>query len=226
MEDNAKLSPVKVYLGTIVAMIVEGAILFLSAGSFRYWEAWVVLAWGFPLIIIGIAYFLKKSPDLVLRRSRYREEEPSQKAIGRLYPILILFGYIIPGLDYRYHWSSVPIWLVIASNVILLSSCLVIFFVFRENRYASSVIRVEKDQPVITTGPYAVVRHPIYAGTLAVLIFAPLALGSYWTLIPFLFFVPLLILRLLKEEEVLLRDLPGYGDYCLKTRYRLIPLIW
>ena len=119
-----------------------------------------------------------------------------------------------------------PVLLVIAANAIVLSGYIFIFFVLRENSYASRIIEVEKGQKVISTGPYAIVRHPMYLGVLLMLLFTPLALGSYWALIFFLPLFPLIVFRLLNEEEVLLRELPGYEEYCQKTRYRLFPFIW
>jgi protein-S-isoprenylcysteine O-methyltransferase Ste14 len=209
-------------------MIVNGVILFLSAGSLMYWEAWVYLVGSFVLMIFIGTYFLKKDPELMSRRIQYKEKEPSQKTvILRISgPLLYVLSYLIPGLDYRYHWSTVPVSIIIASNAIVFLGLMCIFFVFKENSYTASIIQVEKEQKVITTGPYAVVRHPMYVGLLLILLFAPFALGSYWALIPFLPCIPMLILRIINEEKVLLRDLPGYKDYCLKTCYRLVPLIW
>jgi len=120
----------------------------------------------------------------------------------------------------------VPVWIVIASNAIVFLGYIFIIIVFKENSYASTVIQVEEEQQVITTGPYAIVRHPMYLGMLIMSLFTPLALGSYWAIIPILLFIPGTIFRIKNEEGMLLRDLPGYKEYCLKTRYRLIPSIW
>ncbi|MGE5397246.1 MAG: methyltransferase family protein, partial [Chitinophagales bacterium] len=119
-----------------------------------------------------------------------------------------------------------PDWAIIAANALVFLGYLFIFLVFRENSYASTVIQVEKEQEVIKTGLYAVVRHPMYTGLLIMMLFTPLALGSYWALIFSSLFIPTIIFRIRKEEEVMLRDLPEYRDYLNKTRYRLIPLIW
>jgi len=130
------------------------------------------------------------------------------------------------GLDHRYHWSNVPAYIVIVANDIVLSGYIFVLFVFLVNSYASRIIEVEKGQKVITTGPYAIVRHPMYLGVLIMYLFTPLALGSYRAIIIFLLLVPLLVTRLLNEEEVLLRELPGYKEYCQKTKYHLIPYIY
>jgi len=216
----------QVILRFIMAPIFMGLMLFLPAGTLDYWQAWIYC--GVLLIPVSfvVFYFLKKDPELLERRMRIKEKEEKQKTIQILGIIIFFIGFIIPGLDYRYHWSTVPVYLVIAANTIVLSGYIFVFLVLRENSYASRIIEVEKGQQVITTGPYAIVRHPMYMGILVMYLFTPLALGSYWAIIFFLPLIPLLVSRLLNEEEMLLRELPGYEEYCQKTRYHLIPFIW
>jgi protein-S-isoprenylcysteine O-methyltransferase Ste14 len=209
-----------------MAPIFMGLMLFLPAGTLDYWQAWIYF--GVLLIPVSfvVFYFLKNDPELLERRMRMKEKEQKQKTIQIFGIIIFLIGFITCGLDYRYHWSNVPVYLIIVANAIVLSGYIFVFLVLRENSYASRIIEVEEDQKVITTGPYAIVRHPMYLGVLVMYLFTPFALGSYWAIIFFLPLIPLLVSRLLYEEEMLLRELPGYKEYCQKTRYHLIPFIY
>jgi len=225
MRDDAKLSSFKAYLVPVIIMVVMGLVLFLPAGSLKYWEAWIWWSIISAMTLFIAAYFLKRNPELLSRRMKVKEKEP-QPAIIRFLSFLSLFAFLVPGFDYRYHWSAVPVWIVILASALVFLGYLFIFLVFKENSYASTVIQVEKEQPVITTGPYAVVRHPMYTGLLIIQLFTPLALGSYWALIFSLLFVPMIMFRIKKEEELLLRDLPGYADYANTIRYRLVPYVW
>ena len=201
-------------------------LLFLPAGSFQYWQAWIYsMAILIPLLTT-LLYLAKYDPALLKRRMRTIEKEDKQKKIIRLFRLPYILGYLIPGLDYRFHWSEVPLALVVISNIIVLLGYFWVFLVFRENTYTSRIVEVEKGQTVITTGPYSFIRHPMYLGTSVMFVFTPLALGSWWALPIFMFLPVVLIIRMLDEERLLKKELPGYKEYCLKTRYRLIPYIW
>jgi protein-S-isoprenylcysteine O-methyltransferase Ste14 len=172
------------------------------------------------------AYLLMYNPVLLERRLKMREEEPQQRRIITVSTVVLLVTFLLPGFDKRFGWSSVPIWLVIAADVVVLLGYLLFVLTLRENEYASRTVEVEQQQRVITTGPYSLVRHPLYLAAALIFGFSPLALGSYWALIPGALFPVLLVARILDEEKLLLRDLDGYADYCKVVPYRLIPGVW
>jgi protein-S-isoprenylcysteine O-methyltransferase Ste14 len=210
-------------------VLALAAMLFVPAGSLRFWQGWLYgLVFVSATTAISI-YFLKHDPKLVARRMRagpLAEQRPSQKIIMSITLLGFVLVLALPGLDYRWHWSSVPTWLVLAGNAGVALSFVIFFIVLKQNSYAASTIRVEPGQPVVSTGVYAVVRHPMYLGALLLLILTPLALGSFWTMLLIIPMFPVLLWRLLDEERFLKRNLPGYVEYCRTTRFRLIPRIW
>lgn len=210
----------------LAALFGLGALFFLPAGTLRYWEAWVFMAVLFIPISLFATYLLRHNPALLERRLKMSEREPQQRRIIAISIVLMLAMFLLPGLDRRFEWSSVPVWLVIAADVIILLGYLLFVLTLRENEYASRTVEVQQQQRVISTGPYALVRHPLYLASLLIYGFSPLALGSYWALIPAALFPAILVARILNEEKVLLRELDGYADYCRAVRYRLIPRVW
>lgn len=201
-------------------------ILLAAAGTIDYWQAWVVsgtlLAAGF----MAAFHFLKADPDFLMHRFKFREKEKVQKKIVGFTSLLFLAGLILPGIDYRFSWSHVPAWLCLFSLSIFLVGYAFIIRVFATNRYASRIIEVQQGQRVISAGPYAIVRHPMYAAQILLFPSFMLSLGTWWgCLFGALIVIPL-VLRIRNEEDVLLRDLPGYREYREKTRYRLFPYIW
>ncbi len=215
-----------VFSRVIVAIPVIFGILFIPAGTLNYWEAWVYLAVLFLPMGFVLSYLLKNSPDLLERRMKLREEKGPQKLIVSASAFVILLAFILPGFDQRYGWSQVPAWLVIAADGCVLLGYALIIWVFRTNRFASRVIEVAENQQVISSGPYALVRHPMYVGTILMYALSPLALGSYWAVLPGLLIIPTLVARILNEEQSLVKDLAGYGEYMQRVRYRLFPGIW
>lgn len=202
------------------------AMFFLPAGTFAYWEAWLYLTVLLTPMVLVLIYLLRNDPALLARRMRMREKEASQKLIVKLGSLYYLLIFLIPGFDKRFGWSNVPVVVVIVADVLVLLGYGMFFLVLRENRYASRIIEVEQGQEVISSGPYAIVRHPMYLGVSLMYILSPLALGSYWATIPSLLIIPLLVARIRNEESVLGRELKGYKEYMQKTTYRLIPGIW
>jgi protein-S-isoprenylcysteine O-methyltransferase Ste14 len=155
-----------------------------------------------------------------------RERERTQKGVIGFSIIFLLAAFFLPGFDRRWGWSVMPWRVVVAADLLVLLGYAIIFRVFRENRFTSRTVQVEQGQQVISMGPYAVVRHPMYVGVLVFYLASPIALGSWWALLPAAVVLPILVVRILNEEQVVERDLPGDGEYKLKTRYRLLPGIW
>jgi protein-S-isoprenylcysteine O-methyltransferase Ste14 len=219
----------QIWIRSTLGVLVLAALLFVPAGTLRFWQGWL---FGFVFVAASSAisiYFLKHDPKLVERRMRagpMAEQEPAQKIIMAITFLGFFLLMALPGFDQRRHWSDVPAWLEIAANAGVALSFWVFFIVMRQNSFAASTIRVEPDQPVVSTGLYAIVRHPLYSGALLLLACIPLALGSYWTLIVAVAIVPALIWRILDEERFLRQNLAGYTDYCRLVRYRLIPKVW
>ena len=209
-----------------MVIAVLGAMLFLPAGTFHYWQAWVYLAILIIPMIFVMIYLIAKDPELLERRMRMREKETEQRTIIKLSILFFFAAFLIPGFDKRFGWSSVPLEVIIIADAIVVGGYLLFAIVLRENRYASRIIEVEKKQKVITTGPYAFVRHPMYSGVLLMYGFSPLALGSYWGMIPNALLILLIVARIRNEEKVLKQELEGYREYTQKVKYRLVPGIW
>ena len=198
----------------------------LPAGTLNYWEVYVYFGILIVPMLFVLMYFLGKDPRFLERRSRGAEKVKEQKLIQLINLPVFIAAFIIPGLDKRFGWSDIPPEVIIATDVVILGGYFIIFMVFRQNSYASRIIEIDKEQKVITTGLYGIIRHPMYLGVLIMYLPTPLALGSYWGLIPMGLLPVALVFRILNEEKVLSEKLEGYKDYCRKTKYRLIPYIW
>lgn len=213
-------------LGTLLAM---AAALFLSAGTLRYSQAWIYLAlFGVSSLAITL-YLMKKDPGLLERRVRggpTAEKETSQKIIQSFTAVAFIAMLVVPGLDYRFRWSKVPLYAEAAGDVLVALAFIIIFFVYKENTFTSATIDVYSGQTVISTGPYALVRHPMYVGGFLMFLGMSLALGSWWGLLVLALMMPALIWRLLDEEKLLTEKLPGYAEYKNKVTWRLVPLVW
>jgi protein-S-isoprenylcysteine O-methyltransferase Ste14 len=213
----------------LIFVVFLALLLFAPAGRLRFWQAWLFLAVVIGCTVATGLYFVKRDPALVERRMKAgpaAEQEPAQKLIVTLMIAGFLLLVLVSAFDRRWHWSAEPAWLAVLADIGIVASFLVFLVVMEQNSYAASTVRVEKDQPLISTGLYGVVRHPMYSGALLTAVCIPLALGSYWSLPLVLVVVPLLAWRLLDEERVLKRDLPGYAAYCQRVRWRLVPGVW
>jgi protein-S-isoprenylcysteine O-methyltransferase Ste14 len=221
----------RVAIRAVVLVVLSVGIIFLPAGSWGFWRGWAFLAAFFLPGLFAFVYFLIYDRQLVKRRLRNREKVKEQEWLMRGGFLLFLAAFLLPGFDYRLGWSrrlvgEVPGWLTGISLGLVAGGFLFVWWVLKVNSYAGRTIEVETGQKVISTGPYAWARHPMYLGSLLVWIATPLALGSWVALPAFALLIPFYVLRLLNEEKVLLAELPGYADYCTKTRYHLIPFVW
>lgn len=225
MNKKSKLLTNMVVKG-LLGFLLLGLPLFGAAGSLRYMNAWLLIAALFSLMLAMSTLLLLKYPETLERRLKAKEKESAQKGYVSLIGFLFLASFILAGLDYRFQWTRVPFG---ASLCALLLMCLgygLFAATILQNAYASRVVEIQKDQTVVTTGLYAVVRHPMYLACLLVFPAMPLILGSYIALLPMLLLPIGLILRINNEEAMLRADLSGYEAYMQKTKYRLIPFIW
>ena len=201
-------------------------IIILPAGKWDYWQGWMYLFTLYIPMFFIFSYLLKNDPALLERRMRMREKEAAQRKIIALSYLYFLVAFIMPGFDVRFGWSNVPPLVSIIADVFVFAGYMGFFWVLVTNSFLSRVVEVDANQKVISSGPYAVVRHPMYAAVSIMYIASPLALGSYWAVLPAALIVPLLMARIHNEEQVLRRELPGYGEYTQTVRFRLVPGIW
>ena len=209
--------------------LAMGALIFASAGTLDFWQAWLFLACYFAASLVVSLWLQRYDPALLRRRMRggpFAEGERSQKIIMTITSIGFIALLVVPGFDRRFGWSEMPDAVAIIGDMLLLAGWLGILAVFRANSYAAATIQVASGQKVVSTGPYAIVRHPMYAAALLMLLGIPISLGSWWGALVQIALLPALGWRLLDEERLLLRDLEGYAGYRRKVPWRLIPHLW
>ena len=210
----------------IIGFALVGALVFLPAGSFNYINGWLFIGLLFiPMLILGIVLFIK-APDLLKKRLGAKEKENTQKGVVALSGLLFIGGFVVAGLDYRFDWSNVPTWVVIVASVVLLVAYGLYAEVMRENAYLSRTIEVQENQKVIDTGLYGIVRHPMYAVTVWLFLAIPVVLDSWWSLLCFVPYIAIIVVRILNEEKVLEQGLEGYLDYKKRVKYRILPFVW
>jgi protein-S-isoprenylcysteine O-methyltransferase Ste14 len=213
----------------VALTVVKGLLLFLPAGTMQYWQAWVYLTIFTAASALTSLYLIRKDPALLMRRMRggpTAEKETTQKIIMRFASAGFIALLVVPALDHRFGWSVVPLAVVIAGDILVAIGFYFIFLVYKENTFSSATIEVAENQKVISTGPYALVRHPMYAGALLYLVGTRLALGSYWGLLAVGFMMSFLIWRLVEEEKFPAKNLPGYMEYRKQVQHRLVPYVW
>lgn len=217
---------VRALIKYIIGIVAVGLLLFLPAGGLGYVNGWIFMGLLFvPMLVLGIV-LLFKSPDLLEKRLSAKEGEATQKIVVALAGLLFVGGFVVAGLDHRFGWTDVPMWAVIVASVILLVSYALYAEVMRENAYLSRTIEVQDNQKVVDTGLYGIVRHPMYAVTVWLFLAIPVVLGSWWALLCFVPYVPVIIVRILNEEKVLEASLEGYSAYKKKVKYRILPFVW
>lgn len=210
----------------IMGFVLVGALLFFPAWTINYPGAWLFIALLFvPMLVMGIVLFAK-APALLEKRLNNKEKEKTQQGVIVLSGLMFPIGFVLSALDFRFGWSSVPLWLVIVASVLFLVGYGVYAEVMRENAYLSRTVEVQENQTVISTGLYGIVRHPMYLATLLMFLPLPLILGSFWGLIPFALYPVVTVIRILNEEKVLTDGLEGYAEYKTKVKYRLIPFVF
>lgn len=212
----------KVTLGVVIV----GGLLFLSAGSFSYWQGWLLMGVLFvPMVIAGIV-LLFKAPDLLKKRLNAKETQPEQRGVVAASGLLFIATFVVSGLAWRYGWYILPDWVIWVATAIFLGSYAMYGEVIRENRYLSRTIEVQEGQTVVDTGLYGIVRHPMYTATTTLFIAMPLILGSPVATAIMLLYIPLIVGRIKSEEQLLGKELRGYSEYKQRVRYRLLPFIW
>lgn len=210
----------------LCGFIMVCLLIFLPAGSMNFLNGWIFIALLFvPMLILGIVMFIK-SPELLKSRLDAKEDENTQKSVVAFSAIIFIVGFVVAGLDFRFGLSDVPLIVVMISLVVLLVSYALYAEVMRENEYLSRTIKVVDNQKVVDTGFYSIVRHPMYAVTLLLFLSIPLVLGSWWSFLCFLLYIPVIVVRILNEEKILEEQLEGYKEYKTRIKYRLIPFVW
>lgn len=212
----------KFFLGVLLL----GVLIFLPAGSFRFWQGWLQMGILFgPMFIAGLI-LLAKNPDLLRKRLNAKEEEKEQKTVVVLSGLLFIAAFVLAGLNWRFHWCVLPDWAVWVAAGLFLLSYLLYAEVLRENTYLSRTIEVQENQKVVDTGLYGIVRHPMYMATTILFLSMPLVLASPLSFLVLLLYIPLIAKRIRNEEAVLEKGLEGYTEYKKKVKYRMVPFVW
>ena len=209
-----------------IGLLIVGLLLFIPAGTFSYWQAWMLIGILFiPMFIAGLV-MMKKSPDLLRKRLNVKEEQKEQKEVILLSGLMFLAAFIAAGLNFHFKWITLPDWISYAAAAVFLIAYALYAEVLRENAYLSRTVEVQENQKVIDTGLYGIVRHPMYMSTLFLFLSMPLVLGSVISFVIMLLYIPIISKRIQNEERVLEKGLGGYMDYEKRVRYRVIPFVW
>jgi protein-S-isoprenylcysteine O-methyltransferase Ste14 len=220
---------VKAFASLLILFLVIAGLIFAGAGTVRYWQGWTFLFVYFAASLAITTDLMLRDPALLERRMSggpFAERQPTQRIIMAIVSVCFIALIVIPGLDHRWGWSAMSPLMAVIGDLLIIVGFAGFLLVFRENSFAAATIGLAESQRVISSGPYAIVRHPMYASALLVLVGIPIALGSWWALLVLTVILPVLIWRLRDEERFLVTNLSGYRDYREQVRYRLLPLIW
>lgn len=207
-------------------LLLVGLLIFLPAGTISYTYGWLLIGLLFaPMLVAGFV-MLAKAPDFLAKRLDAKEKQATQKGVLAVSGLMFMAGFVVAGLDFRFGWSHMPLWVTVTASVLFLAAYALYAEVMRENAYLSRTIKVEEGQKVVDTGLYGIVRHPMYMTTILLFLMIPVVLGSWYALIVFAFYPAIIIVRLKDEEALLTRELPGYAEYKKRVKYRIIPYLW
>ncbi len=210
----------------ISGLLLVGFLLFLPAGSFLYWNGWLLIAVLFvPMIVAGFV-MMKKNPELLRKRLNAKEEQSEQKIVIVLSGVMFIAAFIVAGLNFRFGWIVLPNWIVYVATAVFLLGYILYAEVLRENAYLSRTVEIQENQKVIDTGLYGIVRHPMYMSTFLLFLSMPLVLGSVISFVIMLVYIPIIAKRISNEEQVLEEGLAGYSDYKKQVKYKVIPYVW
>ena len=210
----------------LLGIVLVGVLIFIPAGTINYLKGWIFMTVLFiPMFIAGIIMMIF-NPRLLASRLNAKEKQKEQSIVIKLSGLMFIIGFIIAGLDYRFNWFKLPLVVTYISSIIFITGYGIFAEVLRENTYLSRTIKVDKDQQLIDKGLYGLIRHPMYFATILLFLSMPLILGSIFSFIIFLIYIPLIAIRVVNEEKVLEKELNGYIEYKKKVKYRIIPFIW
>lgn len=226
MENSLKGLAVRGLTKYLAGLVLCGVLVFLPAGTRRYFGGWLFLGVLFlPMLLMGLV-MLKKAPDLLADRLNAKEQQGAQKRVVAASALMFLAGFVLCGISYRFHWLILPKWAQIAAAAVFLVGYALYAEVLRENRYLARTVKVQEGQQVIDSGLYGIVRHPMYLATVLMFLMIPLILGTLAALPVFLVYPVIIVLRIRNEEALLRKELPGYEAYCGRVKYHMLPLIW
>lgn len=210
----------------LCGLLMVGLLIFIPAGTLAYAYGWLLMGLLFvPMLIAGFVMYFS-SPAFLAKRLDAKEKQATQKGVLAFSGLMFIAGFVVAGLDFRFGWSQMPVWVIITASVLFLVAYALYAEVMRENAYLSRTIKVEEGQKVVDTGLYGIVRHPMYMATILLFLMIPFVLGSWYALIVFAFYPAIIVVRLKDEEALLTRELPGYAEYRQRVKYRIIPFVW